>query len=123
MPLKRAANAQRIELPSMGVPARQAFLAGVHTSNDTAKPITRGFFRMEKGPALVYDYGYEEMKVIVEGEMTISDETGQSGEARPGDVFYFAKGSRITFSSPTYGIGFFCGQSSSARLKAVRNWC
>ncbi len=59
MPLKRAANAQRMELRSMRVPATQAFLADVHTSNDTAEPITCGFFRMEKGPALVYDYGYE----------------------------------------------------------------
>lgn len=110
MPLKHAPNAQRMELPSMNVAATQAFLADVHISNDGAKPITCGFFRMEKGPALVYDYNYEEMKVIVEGEMIISDETGQSVEARPGDVFYFAKGSRITFASPTYGIGFFCGQ-------------
>lgn len=110
MPLTLIANAQRMELPSMNVPATQAFLADVHTSKDEAKPITCGFFRMEKGPALVYDYNYEEMKVIVEGEMTISDETGQSVHAKPGDVFYFAKGSRITFSSPTYGIGFFCGQ-------------
>jgi ethanolamine utilization protein EutQ (cupin superfamily) len=110
MPLKRAGNAQRMDLPSMGVPATQAFLADVQTSNDTVKPITCGFFRMEKGPALVYDYNYEEMKIIVEGEMIIADETGQSVEARPGDVFYFTKGSRITFSSPTYGIGFFCGQ-------------
>jgi ethanolamine utilization protein EutQ (cupin superfamily) len=110
LPLTHAPNAQRMPLPSMNVPATEAFLADVHTSKDAAKPITCGFFRMEKGPALVYDYNYEEMKVIVEGEMTIADETGQSVNARPGDVFYFAKGSRITFSSPTYGIGFFCGQ-------------
>ena len=50
------------------------------------------------------------MKLIVEGEMVISDETGQTHHARAGDVFYFAKGSDITFSSPTYGVGFFCGQ-------------
>jgi ethanolamine utilization protein EutQ (cupin superfamily) len=110
MPLKHATNAQRMELPSMDVLGTQAFLADVHTSKDPAKPITCGFFRMESGPPLVYDYNYEEMKVIVEGEMVISDETGQTVEAKPGDVFYFAKGSRITFASPTYGIGFFCGQ-------------
>jgi ethanolamine utilization protein EutQ (cupin superfamily) len=98
MPLKHAPNAQRMELPSMNVAATQAFLADVHISNDNAKPITCGFFRMERGPALVQDYNYEEMKVIVEGEMIISDETGQSVEARPGDVFYFANGSRITFA-------------------------
>ena len=110
MPLIHVPNAQRMQLPSMGVPATEAFLADVRTSKDAAKPITCGFFRMEKGPALVYDYHYDEMKVIVEGEMTIADETGQSVTARPGDVFYFAKGSLITFSSPSYGVGFFCGQ-------------
>jgi uncharacterized cupin superfamily protein len=29
------------------------------------------------------------MKIIVEGEYQISDETGQSVTAKPGDVFYF----------------------------------
>jgi ethanolamine utilization protein EutQ (cupin superfamily) len=110
MPLKLAAKAQRMELPSMNVPSTHAFLADVHTSNHVTKPITCGFFRMEKGPALVYDYNYEEMKIIVEGEMTISDELGQSVNVKPGDVLYFAKGSRITFESSSYGIGFFCGQ-------------
>jgi ethanolamine utilization protein EutQ (cupin superfamily) len=50
------------------------------------------------------------MKIIVEGEMIISDETGASVHAKPGDIFYFRKGSKIRFDTPSYGIGFFCGQ-------------
>ncbi len=50
------------------------------------------------------------MKIIVEGEMVISDEAGNEVYATVGDVFYFPKGSVITFQSPTYGVGFFCGQ-------------
>jgi uncharacterized cupin superfamily protein len=110
MALRIATSAQRMELPRMNVPEANAFLADVHSSEDKLKTITCGFFRMEKGPALVYDYDYEEMKIIVEGEMTITDEIGVSVNVSPGDVLYFAKGSRITFESMSYGIGFFCGQ-------------
>jgi uncharacterized cupin superfamily protein len=110
MPLTIFKNAQRTNLPSMSVPDTAAFLADVHISNDSEKPITCGFFRMEHGKALVYDYSYEEMKIIVEGEMIITDENGQRAHVFPGDVLYFAKGSRIQFESPSYGIGFFCGQ-------------
>jgi uncharacterized cupin superfamily protein len=110
MALTIAKNAQRADLPSMNVPGAAAFLADVHVSNDGEKPITCGFFRMQKGKPLIYDYHYEEMKILVEGEMIITDETGQSVHVTPGDVLYFAKGSRIQFESPTYGIGFFCGQ-------------
>ncbi len=110
MSLRIPTSAQQMELPSMQVPDVQAFLADVHSSGDEEKTITCGFFRMERGPALVYDYDYEEMKIIVEGEMTITDEAGLTVQAKPGDVLYFAKGSRIRFESASYGVGFFCGQ-------------
>lgn len=110
MAFKYAQGAIRMTLPSMKVPDTNAFLADAHTSNDKDKPITCGFFRIEQGKPLSYDYDYEEMKMIVEGEMIISDETGNKVHAKPGDVFYFANGSRIQFESPSYGIGFFCGQ-------------
>ncbi len=110
MAFKHAQHAIKMDLPSMKVPDTAAFLADAQTSNDKDKPITCGFFRMEKGKALEYNYDYEEMKLIVEGEMIISDETGNQVHAKAGDVFYFAKGSTIKFESPSYGIGFFCGQ-------------
>lgn len=37
------------------------------------------------------------MKIIVEGEHQISDESGLSVTAKPGDVFLFEKGATITF--------------------------
>ncbi len=110
MAFKYAQQALKMKLPSMKVPETAAFLGDVHTSNDTEKSITCGFFRMEKGKVLEYIYDYEEMKLIVDGEMIISDELGNRVHARPGDVFYFAKGSTIRFETPSYGIGFFCGQ-------------
>ena len=74
------------------------------------KPISCGFYRLEAGTPLVYTYTYHEMKFIVDGEFDISDETGQEVHAVAGDVFYFPKGSVITFKTKTFGLGFYCGQ-------------
>lgn len=50
------------------------------------------------------------MKIIVEGEFDISDETGQEVHAVAGDVFYFPKGAVITFKTESYGLAFYTGQ-------------
>jgi ethanolamine utilization protein EutQ (cupin superfamily) len=50
------------------------------------------------------------MKIIVDGTFIISDETGQKVTAIVGNVLYFSSGSRITFNTPDYAVGFFCGQ-------------
>ena len=57
-----------------------AFLGDVASNDkiDTEKPISCGIYRLEKGTPLVYTYTYHEMKIILEGEFDISDETGQS---------------------------------------------
>lgn len=102
---------KRTNIPSMEVDGANAFLTDLVVSDDPDKTIVGGFFKMEKSDKpLVYSYHYHEMKIIVEGEMIISDETGQEVHARVGDVFYFPKGSIITFQSPSVGLGFFCGQ-------------
>lgn len=50
------------------------------------------------------------MKIIVDGSFDISDETGNKVHATKGDVFYFPKGSKITFTTEDFGLGFFVGQ-------------
>ena len=50
------------------------------------------------------------MKFIVDGSFIIEDETGKKVTAKNGDIFYFPKGTSITFSTPDFGLGFFCGQ-------------
>ena len=50
------------------------------------------------------------MKIIVEGSATLSDEAGNKVEAKAGDVFYFPKGSVITFKTETGCKAFYCGQ-------------
>ena len=50
------------------------------------------------------------MKFVVDGTFIIEDETGQKVTAKPGDLFYFPKNTSITFSTPDFGLGIFCGQ-------------
>lgn len=75
--------------------------------------MSAGFYRLEKGTPLTYEYSYDEMKIILEGEYEISDETGQKVTAKPGDVFHFPKGAKITFTTPSYGLAFYvCAEFS-----------
>ena len=98
------------ELPSMNIGIVPAFLKDFAISDDSEKPITSGLFRLKAGQSLKYTYTYHEMKFIVDGSFIIEDETGQKVTAKPGDLFYFPKGTSITFSTPDFGLGFFCGQ-------------
>ena len=89
-----------------------AYLGDLFSSDKTGaeSPISAGLYRLEKGEPLKYTYTYDEMKIILEGDFTISDETGQEVTASPGDVFFFPKGSVITFTTSNYGLAFYCGQ-------------
>lgn len=89
-----------------------AYLGDVFSSDKLSpeKPMSAGLYRLEKGEPLVYTYTYDEMKIILEGEFTISDGTGQKVTATKGDVFFFPKGATITFTTPDYGLAFYCGQ-------------
>ena len=98
------------ELPSMEVEGVNAYLKDFSVSQDSTKPITSGLFRLKAGESLKYTYTYHEMKFIVDGSFTIEDETGQKVEAKPGDLFYFPKGTAVTFTTSNFGLGFFCGQ-------------
>ena len=75
--------------------------------------MSAGFYRLEPGPQLVYEYTYDEMKIVVDGDYEISDETGQKVQAVKGDVFFFPKGSKITFTTKEGGLAWYCGQRKS----------
>ena len=110
MAMKYFEQATAQELPAMDTGDVAAFLTDIVVSDDADKPITAGLFRLEKGPPLTYTYTYHEVKIIVDGTFEIEDGTGQKVTATAGDVFYFPKGSTITFSTPDFALGFFCGQ-------------
>ena len=109
-------DAKSMDLSSLNIDGVNAYLDDVVSSNDPSAPITCGFFRMEKGNPLEYTYSYDETKIIISGEMDISEENGETVHATAGDVVFFAKGAKITFTSESSGLGFFCGQRKLGEL-------
>ena len=61
---------------------------------------------------MTYTYTYHEMKLILDGEVTISDDTGQSVTASRGDLFHFPADSTITFTTSDFALAYFVGQRS-----------
>ncbi|KAK7981714.1 hypothetical protein PG988_003952 [Apiospora saccharicola] len=109
------ANAQStFKPPVLSAENDNAFLGDVFSSDqiNPDKPMSAGFYRLEKGKPLVYTYTYDEMKIIVEGDFTISDTTGQEVKAKPGDVFFFPDGATITFTTDN---GVWRSSAGSAR--------
>ncbi|KAM5345234.1 hypothetical protein ACJ41O_011096 [Fusarium nematophilum] len=106
---KHFAEAQtKFDIPLLA--NENAYLGDVHTSAaDADKPLSAGFFRMNKGTPLTYTYKYDETKIMLEGNMTLEDSTGQKVHAKPGDVFFIPKGTTITFTSPDSGLAYYTG--------------
>ena len=42
--------------------------------------------------------------------VNIENKKQKKVEAKPGDLFYFPKGTAVTFTTSSFGLGFFCGQ-------------
>lgn len=98
-----------MEIAPMDTPGVNAFLQDVVGSDDPDKPITCGFFRLEaSAEPLVYTYDYDETKLILEGEITVSGGT-DSVDAKAGDVLLLPKGATVTFTTKTAGKAYVCG--------------
>jgi len=101
-------------LPSMEVPGVNAAI-GDTFANPGGSELCSGFFELLAGEPLDYTYTYDEMKVVVEGEFQLTDlDSGAQVTARPKDVLFFPKGSRIRFETPDRALGFYTGQRSFA---------
>lgn len=96
-------------LPSMGEAGSIANLADAH-SNPQGSEMCSGFFELIASKPLYYEYEYDEMKVVLEGELILHDaDTDVTVRVQPLDVLFIPKGSRVTFSTPTRGLAFYTG--------------
>lgn len=102
-------GAESMAIKSMETPGVEAFLQDVVGSDDPKAPIACALFRLEKSAPLTYEYTYDEAKVVLDGVLTVSD-GASTVDARKGDVLFFPKGSNITFTTPSSGLAFVCGQ-------------
>ena len=116
MAMKVFAGAQSKDIASLGIEGINASLQDTIASSNEAAPITCGFFKMEAGNPLEYTYSYDECKIMLEGEMTLTEENGETVTLTPGDVVYFDSGTKITFSSNSSGKAFFVGQRKLGEL-------
>ncbi|KAM0696776.1 hypothetical protein Q7P36_004025 [Cladosporium allicinum] len=82
---------------------------GSHTDQGIKNPLTAAYLRVEKGPAVSpTKYDFDEAGIVLEGEITFTDETGKTATLREGDKFLFRRGTEITVSTESYGLIFKC---------------
>lgn len=87
------------------------------TENDTSSPISGSWFRIEQGPgATPPKYEYDEVGVVIEGGITLKDESGQTATVKAGDTFFIPRGSTITFSTESHGLAWKCGARLPSKL-------
>lgn len=112
MPLQHLPKSQGKDVKPPLIANNNAFLGDYISSGreDPNKNLNAGFYRQEKGESLTYTYHYDEMKIILEGQLNLKDETGQEVNAVPGDVFLLPAGCTITFSSDDYCLAFIVSQ-------------
>lgn len=100
------------DLPVMEIP--NAFIGDTFTNPEGCE-MASGFFEMKPGEALHYHYTYDEMKVILKGSFTLTDEdTGQVVEVKERDVLFFPKGIRVLFETTEETLAFYTGHRSFA---------
>lgn len=116
MAMKHFKDAQSKNIASLGIDGINASLQDLVSSSNNTSPISCGFFKIEAGNPLPYTYSYDEWKIMLEGEMTISEEDGETIRLKPGDVVYFDSGTKVTFSSNTSGTAFYVGQRAWGQL-------
>lgn len=96
-------------LPKMDEPGTNGAI-GDSLHNPDGSVMCAGFFELKAAEPLVYTYTYDEMKVVVQGEFILTDEsTGESTRAKERDVLFFPKGTTVKFETPDYALGFFVG--------------
>lgn len=98
------------QLTDLKIANTVAFLDDIDKSEDKAAPITAGLFRMGAGESLPYSYDFSEFKVLLEGEITVTDDSGEVYELKAGDMIYFPTGTKVKFSSRSSGLAFYVAQ-------------
>lgn len=105
------------DLPSMDIPNTLGFIRDTYENPD-GSTMCSGFFELlHTNEPLLYEYGYDEMKVVLEGEFLLENaDTGQQLVAKAKDAIFFPAGSRILFSTPDRALAFYTGHRNADLL-------
>lgn len=104
-------------LPKMTGYSGDGYIADVYENPD-GSAMCSGFFELNHtDEPLYYEYEYDEMKVVLQGEFLLENrETGQKLVARVNDAIFFPKGSKIYFSTPNHALAFYAGHRNADLL-------
>lgn len=104
-------------LPAMEDCAGDGYIADVY-ENPEGSSMCSGYFELKHSDEpLFYEYTYDEMKIVLEGEFTFENvDTGQVEVARAKDAIFFPAGSRINFTTPDYALAFYAGTRKADAL-------
>jgi ethanolamine utilization protein EutQ (cupin superfamily) len=110
MSIRVYSAATRRDLTDLKIADTVAFLDDLGSSGHKTAPITAGFFRMGRGAPLPYTYEFDEYKIVLEGEMDVTEDNGTVHRLKAGDIIAFSAGDKVKFSSPTSGLAFYVAQ-------------
>lgn len=105
------------KMPDAEYPGTDGYIGDVYENPDDSV-MCSGYFELNHTDApLYYEYKYDEMKIVLEGEFLLENkETGQKLVAKAKDAIFFPKGSKIYFSTPDRALAFYCGHRDATLL-------
>lgn len=110
MTIKKIDNAFTADIADLKLPNIMAFMSDLMASDNPEAPITCGLYKQEAGDPCPYSYTTEEFKILLQGELTVTNEQGDSYDLKPGEIIYFGKGENVEFSSKSEGLAFYVAQ-------------
>ncbi|GAB06322.1 ethanolamine utilization protein [Gordonia amarae] len=105
------------KMPEEEYPGTDGYIGDVYENPD-GSVMCSGYFELNHTDApLYYEYQYDEMKIVLEGEFLLENkETGQKIVAKAKDAIFFPKGSKIYFSTPDRALAYYCGHRDATLL-------
>lgn len=110
MTIRKIKSAFEYDVTDLKLPDIRAFMSDVMTSDNKTAPITCGFFKQEAGSPCPYTYEAEEFKILLQGELSVTNDRGESFDMKPGEILFFSKGEKVKFSSRSSGLAFYVAQ-------------
>ncbi len=110
MTIRKLDSSFTYDITDLKLPNIRAFMSDIMTSEDKNAPLTCGLFKQEAGEPCPYTYEAEEFKILLEGEMSVTNDRGETYDLKPGEVLFFGKGEKVKFSSKSHGLAFYVAQ-------------
>jgi uncharacterized cupin superfamily protein len=105
--LIKAGTYEKIELNNvLSIPALKSQIIDVPIS-PLEKPLTIGYFSMQKSEEFEFLYTYLEVKVIIKGQIIVRDEQGNKYVGEAGDVFIFTPETKVIFDAESDGDAIY----------------